>query len=240
MLDEDGSLDPTLKAILLGILFLALAKILWTWITVDVPHWFNTTVWPWINGHPWWCGLIAAALLLLVGLTLRWWYAGGYLDSLPEEYEYDRPQEADTLPYRLTYRMRQMELMSPTAFEHMCADLLIRDGFHHARRIGGSGDLGADVEAYDEQGRKLILQCKRYKQRVGSPALQTFNGTARPVHRADFAVVVGLNGFSQPAVDFAASQNIALVGRPELKRWAHGEDLYSVLADQLADHARRT
>ncbi|WP_318036758.1 restriction endonuclease [Streptomyces chengmaiensis] len=67
---------------------------------------------------------------------------------------------------------------------------------------------------------------------VGSGALQKFNGTARPEHGADVAVIVALNGFTKPATEFAERHDIVLIGRPELKRWAHGEHLYAVVGEQ--------
>ncbi|WP_158086577.1 restriction endonuclease [Streptomyces phaeoluteigriseus] len=46
------------------------------------------------------------------------------------------------------------------------------------------------------------------------------------------AVIVALNGFTRPATDFARRHGIILVGRPELKRWAHGEHLYAVVKEE--------
>ncbi|PJN25475.1 restriction endonuclease [Kitasatospora sp. CB02891] len=118
---------------------------------------------------------------------------------------------------------------SPTGFEEMCRALLDRDGFSGALRVGGAGDLGADVIAYDEDGRKVVAQCKRYSRPVGSREVQTFNGTARPVHRAEVAVMVGLSGFTGPARTFARQQGIHLVDEAALERWGAGEHLYEVL-----------
>ncbi|NJQ07984.1 restriction endonuclease [Streptomyces lonarensis] len=120
--------------------------------------------------------------------------------------------------------------MSPTAFEEACAELLVRDGFLDVRRVGGSGDLAADVLARDGEGRRVVVQCKRYLSPVGSGHLQRFNGTAVPEHGADLAVMVGLSGFTAPARAFAARHGIALVGDEELARWAVGTPLRAVLA----------
>ncbi|MFJ1652629.1 restriction endonuclease [Streptomyces sp. NPDC088337] len=128
--------------------------------------------------------------------------------------------------------MKQLTAMSANGFEQACADLLARDGFVRARRVGGSGDLGADVVAWDVDGRKIVAQCKQYTAPVGSGAVQKCNGTARPEHGADVAVIVALNGFTKPATEFAERHDIALIGRPELKRWAHGEHLYAVVDEQ--------
>ena len=63
------------------------------------------------------------------------------------------------------------------------------------------------------------------------------NGTARPVHRADVAVVATNGGFTQAAREFADLHNIRLLGREELTRWATlGADFHAVLG--LGNHAQ--
>ncbi|WDV57063.1 restriction endonuclease [Streptomyces coeruleorubidus] len=52
---------------------------------------------------------------------------------------------------------------------------------------------------------------------VGSKEVQTFNGTARPEHGADLALIIGLNGSTQPAIDFAQRHNLTLIAA---SRWA--------------------
>ncbi|WP_251021183.1 restriction endonuclease [Streptomyces sp. ISL-98] len=108
---------------------------------------------------------------------------------------------------------------------------LVLRGFRNTRRLGGAGDLGVgvDVTARDPDGRLVILQCKQYQNPVGSGHVQKFNGTARLHHGADVPIMIGLNGFTQPAIDFATHHDLILMGRPELKRWAHGQHLYDVL-----------
>ncbi|GAB2442583.1 hypothetical protein GCM10027162_41430 [Streptomyces incanus] len=86
-----------------------------------------------------------------------------------------------------------------------------------------------DVTARNHADRLLILQCKQCQNPVGSGHVQKFNGTARLHHGADIPLMIGPNGFTQPAVDFAAHHELILMGLPELKRWAHGQHLYEVL-----------
>ncbi|MFE9425811.1 restriction endonuclease [Kitasatospora sp. NPDC006697] len=118
---------------------------------------------------------------------------------------------------------------SPERFEDMCRELLERDGFTDAVRVGGAGDLGADVLARDTLGRRVVVQCKRYAKPIGSREMQTFNGTARPEHRAAVPVMVRLNGFTAPAIDFAQKHRLHLVDRERLARWSAGHHLYDVL-----------
>ncbi|MDW6066382.1 hypothetical protein SAZ11_62325 [Streptomyces sp. FXJ1.4098] len=62
--------------------------------------------------------------------------------------------------------------------------------------------------------------------------MQKFNGTARVHHAADLPIMIALNSFTQPAVDFAQHHQLILRGRPELKKRAHGQHLYDVLGIQ--------
>ncbi|MET9539798.1 restriction endonuclease [Streptomyces sp. NPDC006553] len=82
--------------------------------------------------------------------------------------------------------------MDPLQFEEHVAELCRRDGCTEVRRVGAANDLGADVTGRLPDGRKLVVPCKRYaKDRtVGSPDLQTFNGTARSEHGADVPLFV--------------------------------------------------
>ncbi|MFD7323920.1 restriction endonuclease [Streptomyces sp. NPDC059875] len=225
MFDEDGSLDPLLKFLLYTVLFLAAAKMLWEWLTGTVIDWITVDLWGAVAAHPWWTALIvlgAVATLIFIG-----WLVGTLLDLLTpaSAVHVEQPYE----PTLLTYKMRQLEAMSPTGFEHACAELLARDGFIAPRRVGGAGDLGADVITTDPDGLTVVVQCKQLSRPVASPAVQQFNGTARPEHGAHHAVIIGLNGFTKPARDFAAKHNLIALGREDLKRWAHGTHLYDII-----------
>ncbi|MFH9944424.1 restriction endonuclease [Streptomyces murinus] len=116
-----------------------------------------------------------------------------------------------------------IDAMDYAQFEFAVARLARRDGFTIERAGGGAGDLGADVIATCPDGTtRIVIQCKHgsRKTTVGSPAIQRLNGTARPVHKADHVVAVTNGSFSQPADKFARSQNIILIDRQLLGRWA--------------------
>ncbi|WP_405625955.1 restriction endonuclease [Streptomyces sp. NBC_00016] len=222
MFDEDGTLDPLLKFLLYAVITLAVGKMLWEWLAEDVGQRITGDLW----------GLIAdqlPVLLLLVRILSFLFGANTYADA---DDMFVAPSgdaiEADVL----TFKMKQLSSMSATGFEQACTDLLARDGFRRPRRVGGAGDLGVDITARDDEDRLLIVLCKQYQSPVGSGHLQEFNGTARPHHGADLPIMIALNGFTQPAIDFAQHHQLILMGRPELKRWAHGEYLYDVLGIQ--------
>lgn len=115
--------------------------------------------------------------------------------------------------------------MSPRGFEHAIAFLCERDGCHGTRAAGGAGDLGADVIANTPDGRRIVIQCKRYgpTTKVGSPDLQRFGGTCysvHGVHGAQVATVVTTSVFTKPAAQYAASHGIRLFDGAALAAWA--------------------
>lgn len=121
--------------------------------------------------------------------------------------------------------------MDDRAFEEYVADLCRRDGCTKVERVGGSGDLGADVIAYLPDGRKIVVQCKRFAKHrsVGSRDLQTFNGTARAEHGADVPVFVASCVFTNPARTFAARHDLRLIDVDLLGFWNTGTPLTSLL-----------
>ncbi|MFE2645836.1 restriction endonuclease [Streptomyces nigra] len=114
--------------------------------------------------------------------------------------------------------------LDPDAFERTVAGLCLRDGCGDVEVVGGAGDLGADVTAVTPDGRRLIVQCKRYCEtnKVGSQDLQRFGGTCFTVHEADIAVVVTTSDFTAPALEYAEQCGILCVNGDELSAWHDG------------------
>ncbi|GGX47416.1 restriction endonuclease [Streptomyces chryseus] len=119
--------------------------------------------------------------------------------------------------------LEQFDSMSPLEFEQAIASLVQRDAYCVSQRNGGARDLGADVIATAPDGRKIVFQCKHRQpggRPLGSPVIQTLNGTARPVHKADIVVAVTNSSFTSPAHDLAREQDIHLLFGPQLRKWA--------------------
>ncbi|WP_240495458.1 restriction endonuclease [Streptomyces showdoensis] len=121
--------------------------------------------------------------------------------------------------------------MSPSDFEEYVAELCRRDGCTGVRRVGAANDLGADVTGRLPDGRKLVVQCKRYAKHrtVGSPDLQKFNGTARSEHGADVPLFVASCKFTKQARAFAARHGLVLVDVDLLGFWNSGTALTALL-----------
>jgi restriction endonuclease Mrr len=90
-----------------------------------------------------------------------------------------------TSSHRSSLSLGDLLEMDPTGFEEFTGRALESLGYTNVSRVGGSGDLAADLTATDPQGRSAIVQCKRYTpgSKVGSPALQSFIGRKRSTTR---------------------------------------------------------
>lgn len=128
--------------------------------------------------------------------------------------------------YRLTaaqsVEVARYHAMDPRQFEQAVAFLCQRDGCRDVSVDGRAGDLGADVTATTYDGRRLVIQCKRYgpTTKVSSPDVQRFGGTCWSVHRAQVAAVVTTSVFTQPAAAYAETHGIRCYGAPQLAAWA--------------------
>lgn len=114
--------------------------------------------------------------------------------------------------------------LTPSEFEQAIADLCRAGGCYGVEVSGGAGDLGADVVAYTPEGRKVVIQCKQYRGKVGSPQMQKFAGTVFSVHQADIALMVTTGFVTGPAADYAGVVDIRIVDSNVLRRWADGTD----------------
>ncbi|MEU6079421.1 restriction endonuclease [Streptomyces sp. NPDC047108] len=121
--------------------------------------------------------------------------------------------------------------MDDREFEEYVAELCRRDGCTDVKRVGGAGDLGADVTGLLPDGRRMVIQCKRYAKHrtVGSRDIQTFNGTARVEHGADVPIFVASCVFTKPARDFAFRHHLCLIDVNLLGFWNSGTALSSFL-----------
>lgn len=160
----------------------------------------------WVTGHP-------AAIAAVVAVAAL---GGTGLSRLTARTTARRVQHVNTV--------REYITLSPDEFEQAVADLCRRDGCTGVRVVGGTGDLAADVLATTPDGRRLLIQCKRYApdRNVGSPEVQRVGGTYQVVHHAELAVVVTTGGYTPAARAYAAQAGIRLIDADQLAAWARG------------------
>lgn len=123
--------------------------------------------------------------------------------------------------------MAAMDAMNGRRFEHHVAKLLRRDGCTDVTVLGGHGDRGIDVSGLTADGRRLVVQCKRFAPylNITSPDMQKFVGAAKVLHSAQVALFVATCPFTAEALSIAAETGITVVHRGLLEQWSAGEPL---------------
>lgn len=113
---------------------------------------------------------------------------------------------------------------SPDEFEQQTAALARRDGCRDVTVVGGAGDLAADVLATTPDGRRILIQCKRYAphNKVGSDHVQRVNGTYRDIHGCQIAAIVTTSSYTPAATALARRVGIRLFDADDLAQWARG------------------
>lgn len=162
-------------------------------------------------------GLFAFVAVVVLGIVL-WWRHRIRLYRRQQLYA----QQQYEIQVAQSRAIARYHAMTPRAFEEALAFLCQRDGCTTVRVVGGAGDLGADVIASAPDGRKIVLQAKRYgpTTKVVGPDLQKFGGTCFAVHQAQVAAVVTTSVFTKQAREYAMHMGIRLVDHQALAGWA--------------------
>jgi len=117
--------------------------------------------------------------------------------------------------------------MSPDQFEQAVAELARRHpAVREATTHGGSGDRGLDVLIRLHDGRRILIQCKRYADgnNVGGPVVLHTFGAVRS-HNCTAGVIVTTASFTREALATNTSlgpDRLALVDGSALGAWANG------------------
>ncbi|MFF4805302.1 restriction endonuclease [Streptomyces sp. NPDC001351] len=138
-----------------------------------------------------------------------------------------RQQDAVAAGHR---SLAEVDAMSGTEFEELVAALCRRDGCREVRRVGGSGDQGADVVGRLPDGRAMVVQCKRYTPSAVIASREVRDLLGSKVHfGADVAVFVTTTRFSRQAMDVVVRNGIIAVSRDLLGAWNSGASLPSLM-----------
>ncbi|MEM8529500.1 MAG: restriction endonuclease [Chloroflexota bacterium] len=112
--------------------------------------------------------------------------------------------------------------LSPTEFEQRTV-LLLRDlGWDWIEHQGGSGDGGVDVRA-TRQGKKWVVQCKRYKNTVPAYMVRALEGV-RHHEKADHALLVTTGNFGPQSEEWVQGKPIDLWDGEDLAHWIRVAD----------------
>ncbi len=131
-----------------------------------------------------------------------------------ENHEVRTPEELIETAYQKVRQGLAAELLqtikdhSPTFFERLVIDLLVKMGYGGTRKdagqaIGRSGDGGIDgIIKEDRLGLDIVyVQAKRWDTVVGSPEIQKFAGALQG-QRAKKGVFITTSNFSRSALDY--------------------------------------
>ena len=105
--------------------------------------------------------------------------------------------------------------MDGHTFEHYCAGLLRRNGFHHVEVTRGSGDQGIDILAWKHR-KKYGIQCKCYSYYLGNKAIQEAYAGMK-FYECDVAAVLTNQYFTNSAVALAGKTDVLLWDRAVLE-----------------------
>jgi restriction system protein len=99
--------------------------------------------------------------------------------------------------------------LSPKAFERYVASLFRQKG-HRVHLRGRTGDHGVDLELFGPNGRRAIVQCKRYQNTVGEETVRDLYGTL--IHeQVSRAFLVTTAEISDAARTWAKGKPITLI-----------------------------
>lgn len=178
---------------------------------------FWSTVWPYVLG-----------MAVLGGLaTAAWWLWRADRTARSGDRRW-RQQDVIQAGHRT---LAEVDKMSGLEFEELVAALCRRDGCTQVRRVGGSGDNGADVIGRLPDGRTLIIQCKRYTPRSTIAPRELRDLLGSQAHfGADVAAFVTTTRFSRQSEAFAVQNGILAIHRDHLGLWNNGSSLESLIA----------
>ena len=123
--------------------------------------------------------------------------------------------------------LQELKTVSPTQFEHIVVDLLVKMGYggtfkDAAKAIGGTGDEGVDgVISEDRLGlSRIYVQAKRWGNKyVGHAEIRNFSG-ALDLKHAEKGVFITTSGFTKDAYEGVerSSKRIILIDGSQLAK----------------------
>ena len=101
--------------------------------------------------------------------------------------------------------------MDGTVYEHYVGNRLRVEGFTDVQYTQRTGDFGGDVIAFDPDGVKTCVQCKRHQENVGVESVQEAIA-GRIYYQCERAMVVSNKAFTPAAKELAEKAGVELRG----------------------------
>lgn len=173
--------------------------------------------------------LLGIFLVPVISVALLLWYMT-FLTNRREEEE-KRRQEREELQRKWDEEEQQEKIqeglkslgasgsiddISGRDFEEIVGRIFSKMGYS-VSTTKGSGDEGIDLYMKSKDGRRVGVQCKRWKGIVGQPVIRGFYGSLMHAHlKKGYIVTTGK--FSKAAQDFVMEKPIILIGGDEIRR----------------------
>ena len=106
--------------------------------------------------------------------------------------------------------LKQLKALDPAEFEYWTAGYFQSFGFKDVMVTTFSGDFGVDVHMTTPNGKRAVVQCKRYSGQVGRPTVQQTYGVMKLLE-ADICYVVTSGRFTQHAAELGERRDIVLL-----------------------------
>lgn len=117
---------------------------------------------------------------------------------------------------RVIKSIADMQILSPSEFEKLVARTYREQG-HSVEMVGATGDHGIDLIVHTNKGETWLVQCKKYRGKVGEPVVRDFYGVLR-ASNADAGAIVTTGLITPQARLWAEGKPIFLYdGRAFLK-----------------------
>lgn len=162
----------------------------------------------WLVQPGWFAGLPAFVSEIVALVETAWAFTLAFLWAALG-WQYRRRQLEEQTPAPQIMTIEKLQSLSPQAFERYVAGLFRQKGYKVVLR-GSSGDLGVDLELTGPQGRRAIVQCKRYQNTIGAEIVRELFGTM--IHEGVmWAFLVTTAEISEAARDWATGKPITLI-----------------------------
>jgi hypothetical protein len=119
----------------------------------------------------------------------------------------------------------KVDELSGVEFENLLMDKFFSLGFK-VESTPKTGDFGADLIVENNEGSRIIVQCKRFKSKVNLKAVQEVVG-AMGHYAGDMGIVITNNSFLNSAIKLAESHDIELWDGDKLVSFLAGDLLFS-------------
>ncbi len=117
--------------------------------------------------------------------------------------------------------LEELKALSPSDFEKLVAETYRAQG-HKVEIVGATGDHGIDLVVRTRKGETWIVQCKKYRGKVGEPVIRDFYGALRAAD-ADAGAVITTGLITTQA-----------------RLWAEGKPIFLYDGDEFLDVMKTT